>query len=146
MKKLLLPIISIFIFFSIVNNSLAEDTYLEEVLDLHYWIEDYSLNLSSIDYVHFYEYDSRQMYNTYKSTDEILKELIIEAYRDWDIDYYSMNWIITNYNLFIYHTNKFMNYLSIKELNPEYKDIDSAVLSNYRLSRNYYNKVKELLN
>ena len=145
MKKLLLPIISVFLFFSIVNNSLAEDTYLEEVLDFKYWIEEFELNLSSIEYIYFSDYSTRQMYQAYKSTDSIIKELFMDYYRSWEIDYYSMNWIVDNYNLFVYHTNKFLNYLSIREKNNWYSDLNSAILSNYRLSKSYYNKVKELL-
>lgn len=145
MKKLLLPIISIFAFFSIVNISLAEETYLDEILDLQYWIEEYNLNLSNIEYIYFSDDSKREIYQSYKNTDSILKELFMDYYRAWEIDYYSMNWIITNYNLFVYHTNKFLYYLSLQEKSGDYIDFDSAISRNYSLSRSHYNKVKELL-
>jgi len=145
MKKLLLPILSIFIFFSIANTSVAKEWYIEQLLDLNYWVEEYELRLSKIEYVYFYNENTNQMYDGYKIADRLLKDEMMNMYRNWEIDYYTMNWIVENYNLFIYHTNKLFNYVSVKEIRSDSKEVDSAILKNYELSRSYYKRVKHLL-
>lgn len=145
MKKLLISILSIFIFFSIANKSIAEEWYIEKILDLNYWIEDYKLNLPNIEYRYFYNKNILKAYNSFKKTDKLLKDEIIKKYRNNEIDYYKMNWIVLNYNNFVYHTNKFFKYLSIKEIQPNSKEVNQAILNNYELSRNYYKRTKYLI-
>ena len=85
------------------------------------------------------------MYDNFRTADQLLKDEIIRLYRSWEIDYYKMNWIIQNYNLFVYHTNKMFNYISIKEVRSDFKELDTAILKNYELSRSYYSRAKLLI-
>ncbi len=147
MKKLVYIILSIFLFFSIVSISSAENKewYIEKLLDLSYWIEDYKFQINDINYVYFYDSKSQKMYDNFRTAEQILKDELMKMYREWNIDYYKMNWIITNYNLFVYHTNKLFSYLSIKEVRPDFKELDSAIIKNYELSRSYYTRTKLLI-
>jgi len=147
MKKLVFIILPIFLFFSISNITSAENKewYLEKLLDLNYWIEDYKFNINDLNYVSFYNSQSQKMYDNFRTADKMLKDELLKKYRSWEIDYYKMNWIVTNYNLFVYHTNKMFNYLSIKEVRSDFKELDSAILKNYELARTYYSRSKLLI-
>ena len=146
MKNLIYIILSIFLFFSISNITSADkEWYIEKLLDLNYWIEEYKIQINDLEYVYFYDAKSQKMYDNFRTADQLLKDEIIRLYRSWEIDYYKMNWIIQNYNLFVYHTNKMFNYISIKEVRSDFKELDTAILKNYELSRSYYSRAKLLI-
>ncbi|MDD2907074.1 MAG: hypothetical protein PHH98_00390 [Candidatus Gracilibacteria bacterium] len=147
MKKLVFIILSIFLFFSISNITSAENKegYLEKLLDLNYGIEDYKFSINDLNYVSFYNSQSQKMYDNFRTADKMLKDELLKKYRSGEIDYYKMNGIVTNYNLFVYHTNKMFNYLSIKEVRSDFKELDSAILKNYELARTYYSRSKLLI-
>jgi len=146
MKNLIYIILSIFIFFSISNITSADkEWYIEKLLDLNYWIEEYKIQINDLEYVYFYDTKSQKMYDNFRTADQLLKDEIIRLYRSWEIDYYKMNWIIQNYNLFVYHTNKMFNYISIKEVRSDFKELDTAILKNYENSRSYYSRAKLLI-
>ena len=151
MKKLVSSILFIFCFFSIVNNSIAWysdekniEWYMEKILDLNYGIEQYKFDVNEINYIYFYDKNSQNLYNSFRSTEQILKEEFLKKYRDNKIDYYTMNAIINNFNLFVYHSNKMFEYLSIKE-SRNYKELNTAILKNYEKSRSYFYKTKNLI-
>ncbi len=146
MKNLVYIILSIFTFFSISNiTSANKEWYIEKILDLNYWIEEYKIQINDIDYIYFYDEESQKLYDNFRSADKLLKDEIIRLYRDWKIDYYKMNWITQNYNLFIYHTNKMFKYISLKEVRSNLKELDIAILKNYENSRSYYYKTKLMI-
>ncbi|USN58310.1 MAG: hypothetical protein H6767_08630 [Candidatus Peribacteria bacterium] len=52
---------------------------------------------------------------------------------------------MTNYRYFIYHTNRFFEYLKVKETTPWVTETDDAILTHYRKMRTHYNRVKYLV-
>jgi hypothetical protein len=151
MKKLVLTIITIFVFFSIVNYSNAWysqekniEWYMEKILDLNYGIEEYKFQVNEIRYVYFYNKNSQNLYDSFRSTEQALKEEFLRKYKNNEIDYYTMNGIVKNFNLFVYHSNKMFEYLSMKEYS-NYKELGTAILKNYENSRWYFYKTKNLM-
>lgn len=145
MKKTINIILWLSIIVSSISTSFAEEWYIEKLLDLNYWVEEYKLNLSNLDYIHFWEEKYNKIYNKLKNIDSILKNEFIKKYRNLEYEYYQTNWIISNYNDFIYHTNQFFYFLKIKEYNSNYKEVDSAIIRSYTNMRSSYHKVKNIL-
>lgn len=144
MKKITNMIIAFFIFFSIVFSTSANELSIEKILDLNFGIEEKKLNFRQIDNIRFSNIENRRMYNNFKRADSLLRWEINRLYRLWEIDYYTMNWIINNHDLFIYHVNKYFLYTSMKEKN-NYKELDTAIMRNFELSRNYFLRTKSLI-
>lgn len=146
MKKLITMIIAIISFFSILSVTNAWEGYLEKILDLNYGPEEYDFRLENIDYIYFYDSNTNAMYNDFRSVNDVLKDEVMKKYRANEIDYYTMNGIVLNFNKYTYHTNKIFYYISIKEIKPDLGEIDNAITKNYELSRSYYHRVKDLIN
>ena len=151
MKKILqISTITILLFFWVNNNTLAlewySEGYIEKLLDINYWVEEYDLELISVKEVYFYTPEFKKMFEEFKKVDRVLKKEIITNYRNGNFDYYQANNIVSNYKNFVYHTNKLFYYVSIKESTPNFKETDTAILKNYRKMRSYYYRVKILVN
>ena len=145
MKKITKLIISFTIIISSLSTTFAEEWYIEKLLDLNYGIEEYELNLSEIKYIHFKNQNFNKIYNELKTADSVLKKWFMRKYRNWELEYYKINWIIKNYNNFVYHTNQFFLFLKLKEQRPYYKETTQAILTNYKEMRNSYKKVKNII-
>ena len=146
MKAITKIIITLSIILSSLSTTFAEEEgYIEKLLDLNYWVEEYNINLSSIDYIHFTDYKYNRVYSELKRIDTILKRDFMDKYRSWEFWYYQINWIVTNYNNFIYHANKFLFFLKIKEQNNYFIETDSAIIKSYRDMISSYKKVKNLV-
>ena len=151
MKKIFITFtIAIILFFLFLNYTLASEWYsewyLEKLLDINYWVEDYDLNLGSIKDVNFSTTKFRKIFKEFKRVDILLKQEILKKYRNSNFSYYKVNDIISNYKNFTYYTNQFFYYISIKESNPGFKEAHIAILKNYRKMRIYYKRVKILVN
>lgn len=153
MKNLVYIILYIFIFFSIKNESIAnyawennKEWYIEKLLDLNYWIEEYNFQITEIKNIYFSDKNTQILYNSFRNWEKTLKDEFIRKYKKWEIDYYTMNWIIKNFNLFVYHTNRMFYYISLLEIRGDYKELDNAIIKNYENSRSYFNKTKLLIN
>ncbi len=146
-KKYILVILTIFLTFSIVSSSFAkEESYIEKLLDLNYWVEKFNINnLEKISYIKFYDSATQKKFDEFRRVNEILKNELIRLYKNWNLDYNSINSIIVNYNNFIYHTNKMFLYKSIKEIRPSYSELNYAIEENYTYARGYYFKVKNIV-
>jgi hypothetical protein len=145
MRKIILFIITLTIIFSSLSNTFAKEWTLERVLDLNYWVEEFKLNLSNIDYVRFNSSKYNNMYNELIKIDSTLRTEFMKKYRNWEYEYYQINWIITNYNNFVYYINKFFFYTKIKESNSRYVELDTAIINSFRNMRISYNKVKNIV-
>ena len=143
MKKLLALIIITLSFFSIFNFANAKNSTkktewsLEKLLDLDYWPEEFELYLPKISNIYLRNTRNRAIFRAFRDIDNTL--------RNEFIDYNATNGIIDNYSLFVYHTNKYFYYLSVKEANSKYSEVDEAIAENYRLSRAYIKQVKYIL-
>ena len=144
MKKITLFFVSLFTLLHF-SSTYAEEWYIEQLLDLNYGIEQYELDLRELDYIYFNDSKYNYVYNELKRVDSILKTEFMNKYRSWEYEYYQTNGIVTNYNNFIYHTNKFFFYLKMKESNPNYWEINTAILHNYRSMKSSYSKVKNIV-
>lgn len=145
MKKIILPIITLTIIFSSLSNTFAKEWTLERLLDLNYWVEKYNLSLSQIDYIRFNDSKYNNMYNELIEIDSTLRNEFMKKYRNWEYEYYQMNWIVTNYKNFVYYVNKYFLYIRMKEINNRYMELDTAILNSYRNMRSSYNKVKNIV-
>ena len=103
------------------------------------------LVLAELDNIHFKNNLFNKVHNQLKEADKILKKDIIRRYRNWEYEYYQVNWIVKNYKNFIYHANQFFYYLKIEEQHPNYRDLDTAILRSYRNMNSSYKKVKNLI-
>lgn len=147
MKKIATFVLSMILVFS-CTKTFASDSLFEELLNLDDGVYIYELSLSKVDSYSFSDDSLRNIYETYKYYDSLTKEEIIRAYENGDYDEYKMNWIVKNYNTFVYNTNKFFYFLNMVDNNPELKDdksIQNAILKNYKSVKSSYNKVKNLL-
>lgn len=142
MKKIISFIITFSIFFSSLNITFAEEWFIEKLLDINYWVEEYNLNLSNLNYVSYNNSKYNNIYNELKTADSILRSEFMRKYRNWEYEYYQTNWIITNYNNFIYYTNKYLYYKKISESANDYTELDTAIIRSYRNMRSSYIKVK----
>ena len=146
MKNILVYILAIFSLLSISNNSFASEWYVEQLLDINIWIEEYDLELANMDIMYFRDYRMQEKFHDFQEINQILKSEIINKYRTWDFDYYQTKWIITNHKNFVYYVNELFYYISIKETSPYYKEVDDAILKSYEKVRSNYRRVKILVN
>lgn len=145
MKKILALIIvglSIFSNFYLAN---ANEWLLEKELDLVYWVEEMKLKIKKVPSIYLKNQENKRKYNLFKKSDSLIREAIISDYKNWKTDYNSTNWIIDNYNLFVYHMGKYFYYTSVKENNPKYSETDYAILKNFSLARSYMKEIKNIL-
>ncbi len=145
MKKIILAIILFTFFFTNFYITFAEEWYIEKLLDLNYWVEQKKLDLSKIDYISFQSSKYNYIYEQIIISDSTLREWFMKKYRNWDFEYYQTNWIITNYNNFVYYTNQFFFYLKIKEQNNNFVELDTAIINSYTNMRSSYRKVKNII-
>jgi hypothetical protein len=141
-KKIISLIITFFIFFSSLNNTFANEWFIEKLLDINYWVEEYNLNLINLNYINFNNPKYNNIYNELKNADSILRNEFMKKYRNWEYEYYQTNWIIINYNNFIYYTNKYLYYTKISESPNDYTELNTAIIRSYRNMRSSYIKVK----
>lgn len=144
MWKIFLFIISILSFFSISTTTKANDWYLEELLNINYWVEEFKLKLENLDDIYFNDAKTREIYENFKKVDLVLKNEFINKYKAWDFDYNKTNSLINNYNYFIFHSNKFFYYTKLRESRID-KEVNDAILSNYTYLRTYYKRVKFII-
>lgn len=145
MKKLLAVIIITFSFFSTFNFTNASNDLLDETLDLTYGPENFESNLPKVWNYYFKNKNNASTFKKFKAIDFSLRELIMENYRNKKYDFNAINGIVDNYTLFIFHTNKYFEYLAIREKNPKFSEVNTAILKNYKLSRSYLKKVKYII-
>jgi len=145
MKKIITTIITLSIFFSTNNISFAKEWYIEQILDLNVWIEEYDLALEHIDYIFFRDPNTQALFNEYKNSVALINQEIIRKYANKEFEYYQINWIISNQKQFIYHINKLFYYISIKEEGNNYIETNDLILENYSKARTYYIRLKYLI-
>lgn len=146
MKKSLLTITFVLLFSTSFFQVNAEEWYIETLLDLNYWIEEYDLELEQIDYVYFSNSTTRQIFQNFEIANTLLKNEIINKYRSEEFDYYQTKAIIKSQKMFVYHVNRLSYYLSVKEQNPSFVDTDTFILKHYSNARLFYKKVRHYVN
>ncbi len=146
MKVLIKIIISLFFLFWIVTPSFSQNRwYIENILDLNYWIEVLEISKINTHNYYFNNYQTYRIYNAFKATSRVLKNEIIRKYRDNTIWYYQMKWLITNYTNFIYYTNKYFFFMKQKEIYSNDKIINNAIIDNLTQAKSYYMRMKFLI-
>jgi hypothetical protein len=145
MKKIFSIIVFIFIF-SIPNFANANEWYIEQLLQLKVGPEAFTMNLSKIEDIYFVDSDNQEVFDSFKNTSEILRDEILRKYENDEFEYYTMQGIVSNYNSFVYYTNKLFYYLSIREQNSSLDaETENGVSKNYSKSRNYFKRLKYLI-
>ncbi len=145
MKKIFSIIVFIFIF-SIPNFANANEWYIEKLLQLKVGPEAFTMNLSKIKDVYFVDSDNQEVFDNFKNTSEILRDEILRKYENDEFEYYTMQGIVSNYNSFVYYTNKLFYYLSIREQNSSLDaETENGVSKNYSKARNYFKRLKYLI-
>lgn len=144
MRKITAIILSFFIFFSIANNTYANNLSIEKVLDLNYHLEDKKLNLKTINRYQFNSYSKTKMLNDFIYLDWLLRWEVTRLYRNDKLSYNKMNWVVTSYNRFIYHINRYFYYEYLGE-RSNYKELLTASNRNFELARWYFQKTKNII-
>jgi len=142
-KKIFLSIIAL-ISFSIGNIAFAK-WYIDTLLDINSGIESYDIKLEKLDSYNFKNTSTQETYNRFVSINRILRSELLRKYQSGNFEYYQMQGIIKNYKWFIYNTNKFFQYLSIKDSGITWKSIDTAILRSYQNVRIYYTRMKNII-
>lgn len=143
MRKIFSIIIS-FIVFSTFSFANASEWLLEQNLDLNYWPESFELRLTTVWNYNFKNKNNQNTFTNFQYLNNALRENLIKANQEWKFSSNKINWLVREYNLFVYHTNKFFEYISIKEKKPKYSDADTAISKNYKSARSYFEKLKNI--
>lgn len=143
MRKIFSIIIS-FIVFSTFSFANASEWLLEQNLDLNYWPESFELRLTTVWNYNFKNKNNQNTFTNFQYLNNALRENLIKANQEWKFSSNKINWLVREYNLFVYHTNKLFEYISIKEKNPKYSDADTAISKNYKSARSYFEKLKNI--
>lgn len=143
MKKYIVFIIVALCSFSIANTTSAQS--IDQILQIQTGVEAFDISQVKLDSHTFKTASIQSTYDTFVSTNTILRSELINKYRNGDFEYYQMQGIIKNYSGFIYHTNKLFTYLSIKDSGIKTKEVDTAILRSYQNVRIYYNRMKSLV-
>ena len=144
MKKIISSIIILIASFSITNNAFAMQS-IDELLEIPSGIEAFEIQLQRLDAHNFQTQGIQNVYDTFQSTNKVLRSELIRKYRDGEFEYYQMQGIIKNYSGFIYHTNKLFQYLAIKDSGILGKEVDTAILRSYQNVRIYYTRMKNII-
>lgn len=147
MKHIFLCIISILFSFSTLNVYARDTGLIEDVLNLNFWPIIYDLTLDEIDNYQFKNSHIKASYNHMKRYDQLVRKEIVKQYMNGNYSTTTINGIVKNYKLFVYHTNELFYFFSQIERYPSLKnevDIQDGILKSYRLAQSYYQRVKAL--
>lgn len=133
------------IFFSSISIVNAQEWYLDRLLEINTGIEVFEINTSTLESLTFSNPQLQNTYNEFVNLDRVLKDEFIRQYRAWEISYYLMNDIVSNYNTFVYYTNQTFYYLKQRELWFTGRHTDRAIRNGYSNMRVYYTRVKALV-
>lgn len=154
MKKIITAtIISTSLIFSTLNNTFAlEEWYseweIEKILNLTNWPEITKLELIKINTYNFKWSKFLKMQSAMINYDRKLKDKIETNYKNWIFSYTKMNWIINEYDFFIYNLNKYLEW-NRKLEKYSYLKKDTNVLKyiddSYSQMRTHINRLKYLV-
>lgn len=145
MKKIIASIIISISLFTSAFVANANNDIINGLFDLNTWVEEYKLNLSTLEQSSFSNPAVQQTYDKFIETDAQLRELFLSQYRAWEISYYEMQDLINSYNSFVYYTGRTFSYISLQEKGQRGKEIEKAIANGYTQMRNNYAKVKHIL-
>jgi len=133
------------LFFSSLSQTHAAEWYMEQLLELNTGLEVYELWLPKMDSMTFISASLQNTYNEFIRVDGVLRNEFIRQYRAWELTYYQMRDIITNYKNYIYYTNRTFYYLHQKEIGYDNKETQQAIINGYSSMRTYYVRVKGVI-
>lgn len=138
--------ISSFVLFSSVLSVSAQEGYLEQLLQLETWLENYQIEeIPKLEVRSFSNSSVQKTYDEFLKLDVILRKEFIRQYSIWDISYYQMQDIVANYRDFLYYTGKTFSYVSEYEKWLRGEEIDRAIESGYSNMRMSYGRIKGIL-
>ncbi len=152
MRKTLVWIICIFIFFSTKNVLGYYDNYWYDFSNFEelYGIENnwYSQRLENIncDYYNFKNSINITKQSNIRNFTWIIKQWIIQMYELWTIDEYKMNSFINDYETYIYYTNQFLANLYELEKYPNLKYDSEFQFEQQTININLSNSIRDLKN
>lgn len=141
MKKIIVSIIVLVISFS----TSSVNASIDDLLQIPTWPEMFDITTVNLDVYNFNSSAIQNVYLSFSETNIILRDELVRKYNAGEFDFYQMQWIITNYKMFVYHTNKLFEYLELKEQGYSGKTIDTAILRSYQNIRIYYNRMKDII-
>lgn len=146
MKKILIGIIVTISLFSISTQIFAEQEALfERILDLNYGVEEYEIQLSNLDEIYFFNSSYTNMYTAFNDANIKIKQEIIQYYRDGKFTQAQTQGLVKAHKNFVYHTNQVFRHITFKEIDPDFADVDAAILQNYKEARKAYNHIKKIV-
>ena len=128
-----------------MTNSVFGEGYIDSLLQIDTGIEVFDIELANMDVYTFKTPSIQNVYNDFVEVNEVLRGEIIRKYSTGEFGFYQMQGIIKSYKNFIYHNNKFFQYLSIKDSGVSGKEIDRAILSSYKNTRIHFTRMKSII-
>jgi hypothetical protein len=145
MYKIITIIIMIFFYFSSFSNTYAQEWYIEKLLNLNYQTQELQLDLYKIDNIYFKTTKNNNLRINIQKTSNKLKKIFIQKYKNWELKYYELNWIITSYNNFVYHINKLLYFLKLEEQNCNFTETKTAIINNYIQIKSSFRKIQRIM-
>lgn len=145
MKKIIFIIISIVLVFSIAKVNISNADFMEDSLNLNTWLEELNLNKYKLENPNLKNYIHQNQYRILSKINNKLKTAIISQYEKQELWYYQTSWVITNYNYFIYYSNKYFTSLKNKEIYWSSKEIENQIYRNLQNMISYYKKFQYII-
>jgi hypothetical protein len=145
MQKISNLIIILFLVFTLGKTNLASADPIENILNMWVQSEEITLKLYSLENPRLNDKKNQKQYFKINKLNNKIKIALIKKYQNNWFGYYQMQWIIKNYNNFIYYTNKYFKELKNKELYWNTKEIESNIYNNFTYMKSYYSKFQNLI-
>jgi len=148
MKKIILTILFISTIYSSIWITNASRWEIDKILNISFWVEQIEYKLSELPIKNFNNKSIQIKYDNMRKLNKILTTKFYDEYTAWNIDYYTIKWIITNHQNFIYQTYKLFEYIEIKDENPNsiaiQKEVNDKIINSYSQMRISFNRINFL--
>lgn len=144
MKKLFSFIIILFSIFSIEKINISNADFMEDLLNLETGVEELKLDFYSLENPNLKNSSDQEKFYKLDKLNKLVKQAVIKQYKNKRFWYYQTQWLITDYNYFIYYSNKYFSELKNKEIYWSTKEIESNIYKNLRNMKFHYIKFQNL--
>ena len=143
MKNIIFNIILFLSIFSIANFTNAD--FFEQTLDLNNWLEKINLHTIKLTNITLKDKVKQRQFEKIKKINPLIKKAILKQYNNKKFNYYQTQYIIKNYNNFLYYTNKYFEVLKNKEIYWNTKEINRTLYYTFLNMKFYYIKFKDAI-
>lgn len=144
MKKIISLIIVLFSIFSIGKINFVNADFMEDLLNLETWLDEIKFDFYTLKNPNLKNSENQEQFNKLNKVNILIKNAVIKQYKNKKFWYYQTQWLITNYNYFIYYSNKYFSELKKEEIYWKTTEIKSNTYKNHRDMKFYYIKFQNL--